>query len=150
MRFVGVGQEPANVGNLVGASARLSSGHFIAASIVAALAGAIENGGQHAFAKLRKERTDVKFALYTWNKSRRICAGFRILQIIESSAIGECSGKRRELKRSDLNAFAEAGHARHAAFCRRRHRKRTRMFVGEIVAGEFTETEQTTVLGNGA
>ena len=57
--------------------------------------------------------------------------------------------ERDELERSDLDAFAEAGHASHATLGRRRHRERARVLFRQVVAGEFTEAHQAGVLGNG-
>src|ERR1700751_1537442 len=54
MRLVGISQKPTDVGNLVGASAGLSGGHFVATCVVTALAGTVENSGEHAFAKFGK------------------------------------------------------------------------------------------------
>src|SRR5689334_17510845 len=98
MRFVGVRKEPADMRLLVGAGAGFSGGKFIATGIEAALAGAVQNGGEHTFAKFGKQRRDVQFALDARLKRRTFGAGLRVLQIIKSAAIGECSGERSQLK----------------------------------------------------
>src|SRR3954470_19250827 len=53
MRFVGVGNEPAHARSGIAASAGFAQRHFVAAGIEAALAGAVQNSGEHTFANFR-------------------------------------------------------------------------------------------------
>ena len=71
-----------------------------------------------------------------------------ILQVVERAAIGERRRERNELERSDLDAFAETGHASDATLGRRRHRERAGMLFRQVVAGEFAEAQQAGVFGN--
>src|SRR6202012_3049165 len=119
------------------------------AGVEAALGRAVENSGEHAFANFRKNRSDVEIALYLGLKILDVFGSAGILQVVERAAVGERGCERDKLERSDLNAFAEAGHASDANLGRRRHRERTRMLFRQVVAGEFAEAEETSVLRNG-
>src|SRR5262249_6773111 len=151
MRFVGVGNEPSDMGLIVGASSRLSGGKFIATRIEAALTCAVEYSGKHSFPQFRKQWSDIQFALDARFECRGILSGhskLRVLQIVKGAAIGERRRKRSKLERRDLDAFAETGHARHTALLRGRHGKRAGLLVIQIVTGEFSESEKAAVLRN--
>src|SRR5713101_2847547 len=121
MRFVGVSDEPAHAGSRVIAGSGFAERHFVAIAIEAALAGAVENGGEHAFTNFRKNSGNVQIALNAWREILNFLGGSRILQIVERAAIRESSSQGGELQRRDLNAFAKAGHAGDAAMRRRLH-----------------------------
>ena len=146
--FVGVSDEPADLGTWVVAGASLAERGFVAAGIEAALRRAVENSGEHAFANFRKNRSDVEVALYLGLKILDVFGSARILQIVERAAVGERGRERDELERRDLNAFAEAGHASDATLGRGRHRERTRVLFRQVVAGKFAEAEEAGVLRN--
>ena len=137
------------MGLIVGTRSGFSCGKFVATGIEAALARAVKNSGEHAFAKFGKKRSNIQLALdarFEYGRVLTGLAGCRILQIIKCAAVGECGRKRCELKWRDLNAFAEAGHARDATLVRRRHGKRARLLVGEVVTSKFAKAEQAAVL----
>ena len=147
--LVGVGDEPADFGSWVVAGAGLAERGFVTAGIEAALGCAVENGGEHAFANFGEDWGDVEVALHFRLKILDVFGSARVLQVVERAAVGERGRERDELERSDLDAFAEAGHASHATLGRRRHRERARVFFRQVVAGEFTEAHQAGILGNG-
>src|SRR5712692_90211 len=149
MRFVGIGNEPADAGSGIVAGSGLAQGHFVSAAIEAALAGAVENGGEHALANLRKHGGDVQIALDARSKALDFVGAARVLEIVERAAVRESSRERNQLQRRDLNAFAIAGHARDAAMGGSLHWEGTRMLLGQIVAGELAEAEEARVTGNG-
>src|SRR6266404_9609596 len=149
MRFIGVSDEPADARSGIVASSGFTQRHFVAAAIEAALASAIENRGQHAFANFRKNRRDIQIALYARREILNVIGSTRILQIVEGPAIRESRGDGSQLQRSDLNAFAKTGHARDATVRGRLHRERTRMLFRQIVTGELAQPEQARVTRNG-
>src|SRR6266852_5351929 len=149
MRFVGVGDEPAYAGSRVIAGSGFAERHFVAIAIEAALAGAVEYSGEHAFTNFRKNSGNVQIALNARREILNFLGGSRILQIVERAAICERGGKGSQLERRDLNAFAKAGHAGEAAMGGRLHRKRTGMLFREVVAGELTQAKKALVTGNG-
>ena len=51
------------MGLIVGTRSGLSRGKFVAAGIEAALARAVKNGGEHAFAKFGKKLSNIQLAL---------------------------------------------------------------------------------------
>src|SRR5216684_8966047 len=149
MRLVGIGNEPADARSGIVARSGLAQGHFVSAAIEAALARAVENRREHAFADFRKHGGDVQIALDARSKALDFVGAARVLEIVERAAVREGSGKRSQLQRRDLNALAIAGHARDAAMRRRLHREGTRMLFRKIVAGKLAKTEETRVTGNG-
>src|SRR5882762_5613286 len=127
MGFVGVGDEPAYAGSRVIAGSGFAERHFVAIAIETALAGAVENRGEHAFTNFRKNRGDIQIALDTRREILNLFGGSRILQIIKCAAICERSSQGSQLERRDLNAFAKAGHSRDAAMRGWLHWERTGM-----------------------
>ena len=77
------------MGLIVGARSGFSRGEFVATGIEAALAGAVKNGGEHAFADFRKNRGDIQIALDARSEILNFIGGARVLQIIEGSTVGE-------------------------------------------------------------
>src|SRR6266404_8393399 len=150
VRVVGVGDEPANFRRrrVVVASPRLPERHLVAAPVEARFAGAVQHRGEHTFANLWKYRADIQFALHARRKILNFFLAVGVLQVIKSSAVRECRGERRKLQRGCLNPFAKTGHPRDSAIRGRYGRKRTRMFVRQVVPGEFSQTEKAPVLGN--
>src|SRR5262249_55157663 len=146
--LVGVGDEPADLRRWIVAGAGLAERGFVAAGIEAALRGAVENSGEHAFANFRQNRSDVEVALYLRLKILNVFRSSRILEVVERAAIRKRRCERDELERSDLDAFAEARHASNATLGRRRHRERARVLFRQVVAGEFAEAHEAGVLGN--
>src|SRR5258707_5633605 len=126
MGFVGIGDEPAHAGSRVVAGSRFAERHFVAIAIEAALAGAVEYSGEHAFANFRKNGGNVQIALDARCEILNFLGGSRILQIIECAAICERSSKGSQLERRDLDAFTTAGHAGDAAMCGRLPPERNR------------------------
>src|ERR1700730_13884905 len=94
MRFVRVGDEPAHARSGVVAGSGFAEGHFVPVVIEAALTGAVENGGEHTFTDFRKNGGDIKIALHTRRENMNFIRSARILQIVESATICECSGER--------------------------------------------------------
>ena len=133
---------------MVVASSRFAKGHLVTAAVETRLAGAIQDCGEHAFADLRENRADVQFALHARREIFNFILAVGVLQIVKSPAIGERRRERRELQRGDLNPFAKTGHPRDSAIGRRHGRKRTRMFIRQIVPRKFSQAEKTAVLGN--
>src|SRR5712691_3691776 len=149
MCFVGIGDKPADARSGIVAGSGLAQRHFVTAAIEAALAGAVENGSEHAFANFRKHGGDVQIALDARSKALDFVGAARVLEIVERAAVREGSGERSQLQRRNLDALAIAGHARDAAMRRRLHREGTRMLLGEIVAGKLAKAEEARVSGNG-
>src|SRR6266567_9600696 len=118
---------------MVVASSRLAEWHFVPAPVETRFAGAVQYRGEHAFTDFRKDQRDVQFAFHARREILDVFPRVGVLQIIKSSSICESRGERRELQRSYLNPFAKAGHPRDSAVRRRHGRKRTRMFVRQIV-----------------
>src|ERR1700675_2328180 len=146
MGFVGVGDEPAYARRWVVAGAGFAEGHFVATYIEAALAGAVEDRSEHAFADFRELRGDIQIALDARGKVLNIVGGARVLQVVQSAAVGERGREGNQLQRRDLNSFAKTGHARDAAVDRRRHRERTGMLFRQVIAGQLTEAQETRIL----
>src|SRR6266852_8468442 len=106
MCFVGIGNKPADARSGIVAGSGLAQGHFVSTAIKAALAGAVENGGEHAFANFRKHGGDVQIALDARSKALDFVGAARVLEIVERAAVRESSRERNQLERRDLNAFA--------------------------------------------
>src|SRR5260370_30716547 len=98
MRLVGVGDEPSDARSGIVASAGFPERHFVPAAIEAALARAVQNGSEHAFANFRKHGGDVQIALHTPSEILHFIGSPRILQIIKSAAISESGGRRNEVE----------------------------------------------------
>ena len=118
--------------------------------VVAQAAGAIENGSEHAFADFRKDAGDIQIAFYLGLEVLHFFLGVGILQIVKRAAIRERGSECRELQRSDLNSFAEAGHSGNAAETREAASGNAPgCSSGKIVSGQFAKSEQASVLRNG-
>src|SRR5262249_51527361 len=109
MGFVGIRDEPTYARGWVVAGAGFAKRHFVPATIVTALTGAIENGCQHAFANFRKKWGDIQISFHARSETLNLFGSPRILQVIQRAAVGKCRCKRSKLQWSDLNALTEAG-----------------------------------------
>ena len=56
--------------------------------------------------------------------------------------------QRGQLQRRNLNAFAEAGHARYAAILGRLGGKRAGLFLRKVIAGKLAQSQQARVVRN--
>src|SRR5229473_1864822 len=99
MRLVGIGDEPADARSGIVARSGLAQGHFVSAAIEAALAGAVENRREHAFANFRKHGGDIQVALDARSKALDFISAARVLEIVQRTAVRESSRERNQLER---------------------------------------------------
>src|SRR5258707_7001621 len=99
MRFVGVGDEPADAGSGIVAGSGFAERHFVSAAIEAALAGAIENGGEHTFANFREDLSDIQIALHARREILNVIGGAWRFPICERGTLGGSSRARNPMPR---------------------------------------------------
>src|SRR5258707_14271083 len=107
MRFVGVGDEPADAGSGIVAGSGFAERHFVSAAIEAALAGAIENGGEHTFANFREDLCDIQIALHARREILNVIGGGGGVLKREGANLWEKKPRAKTPHRGSIECFFE-------------------------------------------
>ena len=108
-----------------------------------AAGGSVLDRAGHAVLDVGKVLGDVQGALHLGLKSDNFGRGGRVLQVIESSAVGEGGHISAQLHRSKRNALTKAAHAGHATLGCGQFRVRidAQLFAFNVVAGQLAQAE---------
>ena len=103
----------------------------------------------HAVAQVREQGLDVERALDARLEIFLFLECSRVLQIVECAAIRDGRNERAQLQRSHLDSFAEARHPGNSAAFRRLGRHGAGLLLGNLIPGEFAETQSPRIIRNG-
>src|SRR5581483_11981737 len=112
---VGVGSEPAEAGAFMRARPGLAEDLFFVEIHAQAACSAVMDSAGHAVSQFRNDWGDIELALYARLETGDLLWIRGMLQVIESSAVGDRRNHRTELQRGHGDAFTERAHLANAA-----------------------------------